>query len=459
MASNQKTAAKQKQYFGTDGIRGTVGTAPITPDFMLKLGWAAGRVFAQQGNGRNKILIGKDTRISGYMFEAALEAGVTAAGVDIILTGPMPTPAIAYLTRTLRAQAGIVISASHNAFQDNGIKFFSGQGTKLPDEIELAIEAQLTKNVTTVASETLGKASRMNDAAGRYIEFCKSTVGTNLKFNGLKIVVDCAHGSTYHIAPAVFEELGAKVKAIGVSPDGLNINLNSGSTSPQRLAEAVLEEKADLGIAFDGDGDRVIMVDHNGQVVDGDEVLYVIARDRRKQNIDFGGVVGTAMTNLGLELALDALGVPFARAKVGDRYVMSELLQRGWRLGGESSGHIICLDITTTGDGILAAIQALAAIVRSEQPLADLRGKMRKFPQSMVNVKLPRKIDLSGNTAVQSAVSDVEAKLGSKGRVLLRPSGTEPVVRVMVEGEDLDTVNRLAQELSELVAAEVASAN
>ena len=459
MASNQKTAAKQKQYFGTDGIRGTVGTAPITPDFMLKLGWAAGRVFAQQGNGRNKILIGKDTRISGYMFEAALEAGVTAAGVDIILTGPMPTPAIAYLTRTLRAQAGIVISASHNAFQDNGIKFFSGQGTKLPDEIELAIEAQLTKNVTTVASETLGKASRMNDAAGRYIEFCKSTVGTNLKFNGLKIVVDCAHGSTYHIAPAVFEELGAKVKAIGVSPDGLNINLNSGSTSPQRLAEAVLEEKADLGIAFDGDGDRVIMVDHNGQVVDGDEVLYVIARDRRKQNIDFGGVVGTAMTNLGLELELDALGVPFARAKVGDRYVMSELLQRGWRLGGESSGHIICLDITTTGDGILAAIQALAAIVRSEQPLADLRGKMRKFPQSMVNVKLPRKIDLSGNTAVQSAVSDVEAKLGSKGRVLLRPSGTEPVVRVMVEGEDLDTVNRLAQELSELVAAEVASAS
>ncbi|GAB5501251.1 MAG: phosphoglucosamine mutase [Pseudohongiellaceae bacterium] len=459
MASKQKTAAKQKQYFGTDGIRGTVGTAPITPDFMLKLGWAAGRVFAQQGNGRNKILIGKDTRISGYMFEAALEAGVTAAGVDIILTGPMPTPAIAYLTRTLRAQAGIVISASHNAFQDNGIKFFSGQGTKLPDEIELAIEAQLTKNVTTVASEKLGKASRMNDAAGRYIEFCKSTVGTNLKFNGLKIVVDCAHGSTYHIAPAVFEELGARVKAIGVSPDGLNINLNSGSTSPQRLAETVLEEKADLGIAFDGDGDRVIMVDHNGQVVDGDEVLYVLARDRRKQNIDFGGVVGTAMTNLGLELALDALGVPFARAKVGDRYVMSELLQRGWRLGGESSGHIICLDITTTGDGILAAIQALAAIVRSEQPLADLRGKMRKFPQSMVNVKLPRKIDLSGNAAVQSAVSDMEAKLGSKGRVLLRPSGTEPVVRVMVEGEDLDTVNRLAQELSDLVAAEVASAN
>lgn len=458
MAASKKTTAKQKQYFGTDGIRGTVGQAPITPDFMLKLGWAAGRVFSQQGNGRNKILIGKDTRISGYMFEAALEAGVTAAGVDIILTGPMPTPAIAYLTRTLRAQAGIVISASHNAFQDNGIKFFSGQGTKLPDDIELAIEAQLAQNVTTVASETLGKASRMNDAAGRYIEFCKSTVGTNLKFNGLKIVVDCAHGSTYHIAPAVFEELGARVKAIGVSPDGLNINLNSGSTSPQRLAEAVIEERADLGIAFDGDGDRVIMVDHNGQVVDGDEVLYVIARDRRKQNIDFGGVVGTAMSNLGLELALDALGVPFARAKVGDRYVMTDLLQRGWRLGGESSGHIICLDITTTGDGILAAIQALAAIVRSEQPLSDLRSKMRKFPQSMVNVRLPHKLDLSNNSAVQSAVSAVEAKLGSKGRVLLRPSGTEPVVRVMVEGEDLETVDRLARELSEKVAAEVANA-
>lgn len=459
MATSKKLAAKQKQYFGTDGIRGTVGQAPITPDFMLKLGWAAGRVFAQQGNGRNKILIGKDTRISGYMFEAALEAGVTAAGVDIILTGPMPTPAIAYLTRTLRAQAGIVISASHNPFQDNGIKFFSGQGTKLPDDIELAIEAQLAQNVTTVASETLGKASRMNDAAGRYIEFCKSTVGTNLKFNGLKIVVDCAHGSTYHIAPAVFEELGARVKAIGVSPDGLNINLNSGSTAPQRLATAVLEERADLGIAFDGDGDRVIMVDHNGQVVDGDEILYVIARDRRKQNIDFGGVVGTAMSNLGLELALDALGVPFARAKVGDRYVMTDLLQRGWRLGGESSGHIICLDITTTGDGILAAIQALAAIVRSEQPLSDLRSKMRKFPQSMVNVKLPHKLDLSNNSAVQSAVSAVEAKLGSKGRVLLRPSGTEPVVRVMVEGEDPETVARLARELSEKVAAEVASAS
>ncbi|MCI5107991.1 MAG: phosphoglucosamine mutase [Pseudomonadales bacterium] len=450
-------SANQKQYFGTDGIRGTVGKAPITPDFMLKLGWAAGRVFAEQGNGRNKILIGKDTRISGYMFEAALEAGVTAAGVDIILSGPMPTPAIAYLTRTLRAQAGIVISASHNAFQDNGIKFFAGDGTKLPDEVELAIEQQLQKNVSTVASQDLGKASRITDAAGRYIEFCKSTVGSNLKFNGLKIVVDCAHGSTYHIAPAVFEELGARVKAIGVSPDGLNINLDSGSTSPEALARAVLEEKADLGIAFDGDGDRVIMVDHQGNIVDGDEILYIIARDRRRQNIDFGGVVGTAMSNLGLELALDALDIPFARAKVGDRYVMAQMLKRQWRLGGESSGHIICLDSTSTGDGIVSALQALAALSNSDQTLAELRGKMQKLPQSMVNVKIAEKVDLGKNEAVQSAVADVESTLGDNGRVLLRPSGTEPVVRVMVEGEDRETVDRLANELSELVAAELAN--
>lgn len=452
-------SGKQKQYFGTDGIRGTVGNAPITPDFMLKLGWAAGRVFAQQGNGRNKILIGKDTRISGYMFEAALEAGIAAAGVDINLLGPMPTPAIAYLTRTLRAQAGIVISASHNAFHDNGIKFFSGQGTKLGDDIELAIEEQLTQNVSTVPSQNLGKASRITDAAGRYIEFCKSTVGPSLKFNGLKIVVDCAHGSTYHIAPSVFEELGATVKAIGVKPDGLNINLDSGSTSPQHLSEVVLEEKADLGIAFDGDGDRVIMVDHQGNIIDGDQILYVIARDRRRQNIDFGGVVGTAMSNLGLELALDALNVPFSRAKVGDRHVMSELIKRGWRLGGESSGHIICLDITTTGDGIVSALQAVAAIVHCELSLAELCSKMDKLPQSMINVKLAHKFDVLSNSKVQSAVASVEDKLGKNGRVLLRPSGTEPVVRVMVEGEDEKTVNKLAQELSDVVAAEVAAAD
>ena len=449
--------SKTKKYFGTDGIRGTVGTAPITPDFMLKLGWAAGKVFAREGNGRNKILIGKDTRISGYMFEAALEAGVTAAGVDINLLGPMPTPAIAYLTRTLRAQAGIVISASHNAFEDNGIKFFSSEGCKLADNVEYAIEEELAKNVSTVTSDLLGKASRIADAAGRYIEFCKSTIGTSLKFNGLKIVVDCAHGSTYHIAPSVFEELGAKVVAIGVAPDGLNINEQCGSTSPDLLVATVLAEQADLGIAFDGDGDRLVMVDHLGNVVDGDELLYVIASEKRRQNIDFGGVVGTAMSNLGLELALDALDVPFTRTAVGDRYVMKELLERGWDLGGESSGHIICLDKTTTGDGIVSALQALAAIVNSEQALADLKSKMNKFPQSMINVKLVTGIDISANEIVQTAVSDVESQLGKNGRVLLRPSGTEPVVRVMVEGEDFEVVDKLAQELSAVVASELGS--
>lgn len=449
-------ANKTKKYFGTDGIRGTVGESPITPDFMLKLGWAAGTVFAKEA-GRSKILIGKDTRISGYMFEAALEAGVTAAGVDINLLGPMPTPAIAYLTRTLRAQAGIVISASHNSFADNGIKFFSGDGTKLPDEVEFAIEEQLEKSVSTVAPQSLGKASRVTDAAGRYIEFCKSTVGSNLKFNGLKIVVDCAHGSTYHIAPNVFEELGATVVAIGVSPDGLNINEQSGSTSPQKLAEAVLAEQADIGIAFDGDGDRVIMVDHLGNIVDGDEILYVIASDRSRQNIDFGGVVGTAMSNLGLQLALDALGIAFVRSAVGDRYVMQELLKRGWDLGGESSGHIICLDKTTTGDGIVSALQTLSAIVSSGESLAGLTSKMCKLPQSMINIRISDSVDIASNKNVQFAVSDVESKLGKSGRVLLRPSGTEPVVRVMVEGEDLDVVERLARELSELVASEVGS--
>ena len=445
-----------KKYFGTDGIRGTVGRSPITPDFMLKLGWSAGRVFANEGNGRNKIVIGKDTRISGYMFEAALEAGVTAAGVDIILTGPMPTPAIAYLTQTLRAQAGIVISASHNGFEDNGIKFFSSEGTKLPDTVELAIEKQLDKKLSTVSSQSIGKASRVSDAAGRYIEFCKSTVGPSLKLNGLNIVVDCAHGSTYHIAPAVFEELGAKVKAIGVSPDGLNINETSGSTSPEVLAATVKSEGADLGIAFDGDGDRVIMVDHLGDIVDGDEILYVIACDRQRQNIGFGGVVGTVMSNLGLERGLDLLDIPFARATVGDRHVMQKLLQKGWKLGGESSGHIICLDITSTGDGIVSALQALAAVVNCNKPLSDLKNKMSKLPQSMVNVKVTNgDFDAVSNDNVRSAVSDVESRLGKNGRVLLRHSGTESVLRVMVEGEDPEIVKSLSKELSELVATEV----
>jgi phosphoglucosamine mutase len=446
---------REKQYFGTDGIRGAVGTSPITPDFMLKLGWAAGTVFAKKGGTRNKILIGKDTRISGYMFEAALEAGVTAAGVDINLLGPMPTPAIAYLTRTLRAQAGIVISASHNSYQDNGIKFFAGDGSKLSDDIEFAIEEQLSKTISTVPPQLLGKASRVTDAAGRYIEFCKSRVNTDLKFNGLKIVLDCAHGSTYHIAPSVFEELGASVTAIGVSPDGLNINEDSGSTSPARLAEAVLLEEADIGIAFDGDGDRVVMVDHLGNVVDGDQILYVIARDRRRQNIHFGGVVGTSMSNLGLEQALGSLDIPFVRSAVGDRYVMGELLKRGWLLGGESSGHIICLDKTTTGDGIVSALQVLSAISSSQSSLAELISKLNKYPQSMVNVRIADSADIAGSDKVQKAVADMESKLGSKGRVLLRPSGTEPVVRVMVEGEDATEVLKLAEELAEVVEKEV----
>ncbi|MGA0289706.1 MAG: phosphoglucosamine mutase [Pseudohongiellaceae bacterium] len=445
--------AAQKRYFGTDGIRGKVGQAPITPDFMLKLGWAAGKVFMQGGH-RSKILIGKDTRISGYMFEAALEAGLTAAGVDINLTGPMPTPAIAYLTRTLRAQAGIVISASHNSFEDNGIKFFSGNGTKLPDEVELAIEAELSKALTTVAPKSLGKASRIDDARGRYIEFCKSTVGSRLTLSGLKVVVDCANGATYDIAPAVLSELGADVVSIGTDPNGLNINDKIGSTSPAALKEKVLEVGADLGVALDGDGDRSIMVDHQGNVVDGDEMLFVIACERRRRNIEFGGVVGTKMSNLGMELALAEREVPFARTAVGDRFVLQEMQQRGWQLGGESSGHIICHDITTTGDGIVSALQVLTAVVLTGKPLRELRGAMQKFPQTMINVRLGQDPDVSASQSVRDAVSGVEDKLQGRGRVLLRPSGTEPVLRVMVEGEDADLVAQLARELADVVAAE-----
>ena len=445
--------AAQKRYFGTDGIRGKVGQAPITPDFMLKLGWAAGKVFMQGGH-RSKILIGKDTRISGYMFEAALEAGLTAAGVDINLTGPMPTPAIAYLTRTLRAQAGIVISASHNSFEDNGIKFFSDNGTKLPDEIELAIEAELSKALTTVAPKFLGKASRIDDARGRYIEFCKSTVGSRLTLSGLKVVVDCANGATYDIAPAVLSELGADVVSIGTDPNGLNINDKIGSTSPAALKEKVLEVGAALGVALDGDGDRSIMVDHEGNVVDGDEMLFVIACERRRRNIEFGGVVGTKMSNLGMELALAELEVPFARTAVGDRFVLREMLQRGWQLGGESSGHIICHDITTTGDGIVSALQALTAVALTDKPLMELRSAMQKFPQTMINVRLGQNPNVSASQSVRDAVSGVEAKLQGRGRVLLRPSGTEPVLRVMVEGEDADLVAQLARELADVVAAE-----
>jgi phosphoglucosamine mutase len=386
------------------------------------------------------------------MFEAALEAGVAAAGVDIGLLGPMPTPAIAYLTRTLRARAGIVISASHNSFEDNGIKFFSADGTKLPDEIEYAIEAELEKDVSVVRPELIGKASRVNDAAGRYIEFCKSTVGQSLRLNGMKIVVDCAHGSTYHIAPSVFTELGATVIAQGVAPNGLNINQEAGSTSPKVLADRVVAEGADLGVAFDGDGDRLVMVDSLGNVLDGDEVLYIIARDRLRQGIAVGGVVGTQMSNLGLQLGLEALGVDFTRTPVGDRYVMQEMIQRGWSLGGESSGHVICLDLSSTGDGIISALQALAALVHGGQSLAELRGEMNKLPQTMINVRIKRGTELVGNAAIASAVQAAEAQLGPRGRVLLRPSGTEPVLRVMVEGEEAGEVERLAQELAAAVS-------
>jgi len=445
---NKKTG---KKYFGTDGIRGRVGEHPITPDFMLKLGWAAGKVFANSDRARSKILIGKDTRISGYMFEAALEAGLTAAGVDINLLGPMPTPAVAYLTHTFHAQAGIVISASHNPFEDNGIKFFSGDGSKLPDELEYAIEEYLERDVTTVDSQLIGKASRINDASGRYIEYCKSTVPSEIKLRGLKMVVDCANGSTYKIANNVFRELGATVRTIGDSPNGLNINDKCGSTCTDALVREVLADHADLGIAFDGDGDRLIMVDHLGNVVDGDEIIYVIARDKRRRKVDFGGVVGTQMSNLGLQLGLEALDIPFVRVAVGDRYVMSELKQRQWQLGGESSGHIICLDVSTTGDGIVSALQALYAMVSCGSSLYELRNKMVKFPQTMINVRIKDKKDLQGVPAIADAVAAVEAVLGRKGRVLLRPSGTEPVVRVMVEGEDAALVQRLAEELASQV--------
>ena len=434
------------KYFGTDGIRGPCGTFPITPDFMLKLGWAAGKVFAESG--RSKILIGKDTRISGYMFESALQAGISAAGVDVLLLGPMPTPAIAYLTRTFHADAGIVISASHNGYQDNGIKFFSAQGTKLPDDIELAIEAKLQEPMECVPAELLGKARRINDAAGRYIEFCKGTVGPHTSLKGLNMVLDCAHGATYHIAPSVFHELGAEVTSIGIDPDGMNINQECGSTSIASLRKVVRLQEADIGIALDGDGDRVIMIDHMGEEVDGDELMFIIAADQKRQGLLQGGVVGTQMSNLGMELGLKERGIDFARAKVGDRYVMQELKQRGWLLGGESSGHLVCRDLTSTGDGIVAALQVLQAMERTGKSLHELKSEMVKMPQSLVNVRFSTRIDLNDYPAVQKQVDEVEQRLAGKGRVLLRPSGTEPVVRVMVEGEDESLVSQFANELA-----------
>ena len=440
-----------RKYFGTDGVRGKVGEMPITPDFVMKLGWAAGKVLAKQGS--KKVLIGKDTRISGYMLEAALEAGLSAAGLKPVLLGPMPTPAVAYLTRTFRAEAGIVISASHNPFYDNGIKFFSTQGTKLPDEIEDAIEQAMEQDLRCVESAQLGKASRIDDAPGRYIEFCKSTVPSELSLDGLKIVVDCANGATYHIAPSVFRELGADVITMGCTPDGLNINDNVGSTAPKALVERVLQEKADLGIAFDGDGDRLIMVDHTGYEVDGDELLYIIARDLQQQGTLVGGVVGTLMTNLGLEVALTKLDIPLVRAKVGDRYVMELLQAKGWRLGGENSGHIICLDQTTTGDGIIASLQVLKAASRANKTLFELRKEIKKFPQILINVRFAGEHDPLASDAVQQSVREVESALGKTGRVLLRKSGTEPLIRVMVEGEAEAQVRAFAEKIAAQVIA------
>jgi phosphoglucosamine mutase len=435
-----------KKYFGTDGIRGRVGQKPMTPDFVLKLGWAAGRVFAE--NHQGPVLIGKDTRISGYMMESSLEAGLSAAGVDVRLLGPMPTPAIAYLTRTFRAAAGIVISASHNPYYDNGLKFFSRQGLKLPDDVEFAIEAEIAKPIDVVKSDQLGKAERINDATGRYIEFCKRTIPSSDALHGLKLVVDCANGATYHSAPYVFQELGAEVITVGSEPDGVNINKDCGATSPRMLCETVLSQGADIGIALDGDGDRLIMVDHKGEVVDGDEVLFVIAKGRQKEKTFEGGVVGTLMSNLGLEQALERDGIPFQRANVGDRYVMERMVKEGWQLGGENSGHIICLDRTTTGDGIVAALQVLHVVVRSGKTLHELKRGMQKFPQILVNVPLEATLDLDASSLVQGAVKEVEAQLADRGRVLLRPSGTEPLIRVMVEGESHDSVSELAEHIA-----------
>lgn len=441
-----------RKYFGTDGIRGRVGEGAITPEFVLRLGWAAGQVLVEHSaktGGSRLILIGKDTRISGYMFESALQAGLISAGIDVGLLGPMPTPAIAYLTRTFQAQAGIVISASHNPFYDNGIKFFSSAGSKLDDDLELAIEAKLEETMQTASG--LGKARRINDAAGRYIEYCKGTVPWGFSLTGMQIVLDCANGATYHVAPKVFAELGARVIPMATDPDGLNINNDCGSTHPERLQAAVLSQGADLGIALDGDGDRVLMVDHKGELVDGDELLYIIAAHRHRQQIACSGVVGTQMTNLGLEVALKELNMELVRAKVGDRYVIEAMKQKQWMLGGESSGHIICNDVSTTGDGIIAALQVVMAMAQSEASLHQLKLGMSKYPQTMINVRTPAKDTISTQPEVQQAVAQAEQKLGDKGRVLLRPSGTEPLVRVMVEGENQPLVRDVAQQLAGVV--------
>ncbi len=441
-----------KKYFGTDGIRGRVGQYPISADFILKLGWAAGRVFSKTCG--KKVIIGKDTRISGYMFESALEAGLVAAGCDVILLGPMPTPAIAYLTKTLRACAGIVISASHNPHYDNGIKFFSAEGTKLSDDLELAIEAELENNLETVDSEEFGKVVKI-DAEGRYIEYCKHSVISPLSLHGMKIVLDCANGATYKVAPSVFKEMGAEVISLGIDPDGLNINVDCGSTKPHLLADKVKEAGADLGIAFDGDGDRVIMIDEDGEEVDGDELVFIIADAKNKKGQLQGPVVGTLMSNYGMEKAFKDRGIPFMRANVGDRYVLELLQKEGGIIGGESSGHIICLERSTTGDGIVAALQVLEVMVATGMPLKELKKGMSKYPQQMINVKGADKTRLATSQVIADAVVNAEKELADTGRVLLRPSGTEDMVRVMVEGSDKEQVEQLTQRLADVVRDEL----
>lgn len=441
---------RHKKYFGTDGIRGHVGSCPITPEFMLRLGWAAGQAFNRDGQ-RDSVLIGKDTRLSGYMFESALESGLAAAGVDVKLLGPMPTPAIAYLTRTFRASAGIVISASHNPHHDNGIKFFSPEGTKLDDALELEIERWLDTPLEVCSPEELGKATRIDDAPGRYVEFCKSTVPNSFSLDGLYLVLDCAHGATYQVAPKVFQELGARVSLIGSDPDGLNINLNVGSTHLESLRKAVVEKGADIGIAFDGDGDRVLMVDSDGSEVDGDELLFIIASQRHAAGTLNGGVVGTLMTNLGVELALREQGISFERAQVGDRYVMEQLVKRDWLVGGEGSGHLVIRDCTSTGDGIVSALQVLLAMDRAGKSLREIRNGMSKLPQKMINVRVDTRFDPLTRADIQEAMRSAEAKLGDAGRILLRASGTEPLIRVMVEGQHEPDIAAIAETLAVVV--------
>ena len=440
-----------RKYFGTDGVRGKVGTYPITPDFALKLGWAAGKVLASQGS--RTVLIGKDTRISGYMLESALEAGLAAAGLTAAFTGPMPTPTVAYLTRTFRLEAGIIISASHNPYYDNGIKFFSSQGTKLPDDIEEAIETMLDQPMDCVESADLGKASRISDAAGRYIEFCKSTFPAHLGLDGYKIVVDCANGATYHIAPNVLRELGAEVIEIGTDPNGININEKCGATDVKALQEKVLETKADVGLAYDGDGDRIMMVDHLGNKVDGDQILFIIAREALRSGQLKGGVVGTLMSNMSLEIALKMLGVPFVRANVGDRYVLEKMVEHSWTLGGENSGHIIIADKNTTGDGIIASLAVLSAMVQHRLSLNELASAVKLFPQVLINVRFAGGDNPLESEAVKAVAADVEKRLEGKGRILLRKSGTEPLIRVMVECEDGVLAKQCAEEIAEAVKA------